>query len=223
MKHVQMSESLKIGIILAICGGFMDAYSYIIRGGVFSNAETGNIALLALNLGNGNYIKASRYLFPIFAFAFGVLIADIIKKKIKHKESLHHWRQLTILVEIFALTVVAFLPQELNYVANSMISLTCGIQVVSFAKFRGNPMATTMCTGNLRNGTQNLSDYFSTKDRTYLLKSIYFYGCIICFMLGAVIGSCFVDIFAEKATLVAAAFLIVVYFMMFFNKEENVR
>ena len=34
----QISESIEMGAIMALAGGFMDAYSYIGRGGVFANA-----------------------------------------------------------------------------------------------------------------------------------------------------------------------------------------
>ena len=45
MKHsLQMSETLRLGIILALSGGFMDAYSYLERGNVFANAQTGKSA-----------------------------------------------------------------------------------------------------------------------------------------------------------------------------------
>lgn len=41
MKHsMQISESIGLGTILALSGGFMDAYSYIERGKVFANAQT---------------------------------------------------------------------------------------------------------------------------------------------------------------------------------------
>ena len=44
MKHSkQMSESIRLGIVLAVAGGFMDAYSYMCRDGVFANAQTGNM------------------------------------------------------------------------------------------------------------------------------------------------------------------------------------
>ena len=46
----QMSESFLIGALLAVVGGFLDAYTYLLRGGVFANAQTGNIVLLGLNL-----------------------------------------------------------------------------------------------------------------------------------------------------------------------------
>ena len=38
--EIQTSETLKIGILLALSGGLMEAYYYICRGGVFANAQT---------------------------------------------------------------------------------------------------------------------------------------------------------------------------------------
>ena len=44
-----MSESSFLTAILAIVGGFLDAYSYLMRGHVFANAQTGNIVLFGVN------------------------------------------------------------------------------------------------------------------------------------------------------------------------------
>ena len=46
----EISESLVLAILLTISGGFMDAYSYMCRGEVFANAQTGNILLLGVSL-----------------------------------------------------------------------------------------------------------------------------------------------------------------------------
>ena len=46
----QMSDSYLIAMLLAIVGGFLDAYTYVARGGVFANAQTGNIVLFGLHL-----------------------------------------------------------------------------------------------------------------------------------------------------------------------------
>ena len=55
MKHSkQMSESVRLGILLALSGGLMDAYSYIVRDRVFANAQTGNMLLFGVNLSEGN-------------------------------------------------------------------------------------------------------------------------------------------------------------------------
>lgn len=47
-KHI--SESFRLAAVLALVGGFLDAYTYICRGQVFSNAQTGNIVLVGLAL-----------------------------------------------------------------------------------------------------------------------------------------------------------------------------
>ena len=51
----QMSESIELGIVLALAGGFMDAYSYMCRDEVFANAQTGNMLLLGINLSERNW------------------------------------------------------------------------------------------------------------------------------------------------------------------------
>ena len=58
-KGKQMSESLRIGLILAAAGGFLDAYTYISRGGVFANAQTGNIVLLGVNAADKQWGRVS--------------------------------------------------------------------------------------------------------------------------------------------------------------------
>src|SRR5580658_6145873 len=44
-------EDLPTGLLLAGVGGFLDAYTFVGRGGVFANAQTGNIVLLGVRCG----------------------------------------------------------------------------------------------------------------------------------------------------------------------------
>ena len=156
MKHsLQMSETLRLGIILALSGGFMDAYSYLERGNVFANAQTGNLLLFGVNLAEGNYFAMLSYLLPVLAFTLGILLADTVRcLNIRL-----HWRQLSVLLEAVILICVTFFPHSLNPLANSLTSFACGIQVESFRKIRNRGAATTMCIGNLRSGTAALSAY----------------------------------------------------------------
>ena len=117
----QMSESIELGIVLALAGGFMDAYSYMCRDEVFANAQTGNMLLLGINLSEGNWGMALRYLFPVLAFAVGIALADVVRVHAKDK-SLFHWRQLSVLCEALVLFVVCFFPQSMNLAANSLTS-----------------------------------------------------------------------------------------------------
>ena len=49
------SESVRLGVLLAIVGGFLDGYTFICRGGVFANAQTGNIVLFGVEITKGNF------------------------------------------------------------------------------------------------------------------------------------------------------------------------
>ena len=187
MKNRQISESIEVGIFLALSGGFMDAYSYINRGKVFANAETGNIILMALKVCEGKFFEAVNYLIPIVSFAVGVAICEMIKYR-KERINMIHWRQILVLFEILAFIVVGFLPQEMNRVANSIISMISGIQFATFPKIRGTAMATTMCTGNLKTGTQNMYRGIKTGDRSAIEKGLYYYVCILVFIAGTTIG-----------------------------------
>jgi len=219
-KISRVSESLQLGIILALSGGFMDAYTYVCRGQVFANAQTGNIILFGVNLSEGNLETAAVYLYPVLAFSFGVAMANIIMRKYIGMKRIH-WMQITILIEAVILLAAAFLPQSLNTLANCLVSFACGIQVQSFRKIKGNGIATTMCIGNLRTATEYIGDYFYVKDRGLLKKGIMYYGIIVIFVIGAILGYKCVQLWEEKAILVSSVLMIIGFIMLFFEEIDN--
>ncbi|MDD5795117.1 MAG: YoaK family protein [Clostridiales bacterium] len=217
----QMSESIELGIVLAISGGFMDAYSYMCRGEVFANAQTGNMLLLGINLSKGNLKMAAEYFFPVISFAIGIALAYIVRTHVKEENTLH-WRQISVLCEAIVLLIVSFMPQNLNLLANSITSFACGIQVQSFRKIHGNGIATTMCIGNLRSGTEHICNYlFNSKDKKAMEKGLLYCGIIFSFIIGAVIGDFFVDVLKERAIMLCSIMLIISFIMMFVDKEKN--
>lgn len=216
----QMSESIELGIILAMAGGFMDAYSYICRGKVFSNAQTGNMLLLGINMAEGKWVMALSYFFPVLAFAIGIALADIVKLTLKNRISIH-WRQIAVLCEAIVFLFVGIMPQSFNLAANSLASLACGIQVESFRKIHGNIIATTMCIGNLRSATQNICEYCFSKNVSQIKKGLLYLSIILFFVFGAIIGNVFVKILQEKAIMICSAILFVTFLMMFVDREAN--
>ncbi len=80
----QMSESLLLGALLAIAGGFFDAYTYLCRGGVFANAQTGNIVLLGIRIAEHDFWGMLTYLMPISAFAVGVVTVELVKRRYQY-------------------------------------------------------------------------------------------------------------------------------------------
>ena len=53
MKKIPVEESFFVGALLALSGGLVDVYTYLIRGGVFAFAQTGNLVLLGIRLARG--------------------------------------------------------------------------------------------------------------------------------------------------------------------------
>ena len=220
--HGQMSESFLTAVFLSLSGGLQDAYTYLFRGKVFANAQTGNIVLLSANLMDGNWERVLHYLVPLCAFALGVLAAEKMREHFQAMQRLH-WRQLVVLCEIVMLFVVGFFPQEWNLMANALVSFACAMQVQSFRKVNGFSYASTMCIGNLRSGTENLHHYLHTKERKFLDSSLLYYGIIICFIIGAVIGNAVVRILHEKAILGCSFLLFVTFLIMFIDREKELR
>lgn len=221
--HGQMSESMRLGALLAVAGGFFDAYTYLCRGGVFANAQTGNIVLLGLELAEREWLRALAYLAPILAFALGVVVAEVVKRRGKARQAGGagmHWRQVIVLAEFVLLAVAAFLPQRMNMAVNILISFVCAMQVEAFRKVRGSAFATTMCTGNLRSGTEQLVIWRQTGDANAARKARHYYCIILFFILGAALGAVCTDTLGERALLITCVPLLAVFGMMFIREEE---
>ena len=58
--HGQMSESFLTASLLSLSGGLQDAYTYLARGEVFANAQTGNIVLMSVRRFEGAWTQAIR-------------------------------------------------------------------------------------------------------------------------------------------------------------------
>ncbi|BBF42795.1 hypothetical protein lbkm_1479 [Lachnospiraceae bacterium KM106-2] len=198
-------------------GGFLDAYTFLTRGGVFANAQTGNMVLFGVGLSERNLNKALSYFIPVLSFFIGIIIAEVIKTKYKNQANFH-WRQLVVLLECIALVVVAFIPESGNLEANAIISFVCSLQVEAFRRFHGNPYATTMCTGNLRSATENLYHYRNNGDKTALHKSLQYFAIIGIFIFGGGIGAMITKMTGFSAVLCPAAVLVGVILLM--TKEE---
>ena len=184
---MQKSESFRLSALLSFSGGLQDAYTYNVRDGVFANAQTGNVVLMSQNFMSGNWMSAIRYLFPLLSFVAGIFLAERIESSFKGSTRIH-WRQIVLIVEIVMLTFVGLLPASYNMLANMLVSFSCAMQVQTFRKVHGYGYASTMCIGNLRSGTESLSQYIRNKEKASLYKALNFFGIIIVFAIGAGIG-----------------------------------
>lgn len=213
------ADSLQMGLLLAATGGFLDAYTYVARGRVFANAQTGNLVLLGLRAFEADP-QALRYLVPVCAFVLGILLAEFLRARKRVLRPVN-WRQAVLVVEALVLVASAFLPESWNNLVNASISFVCAMQVNAFRAFEGNRYATTMCTGNLRSGTEHLWRYAQERDGHHLRVGLQYFAVIGCFMLGAGLGGLLTQILQLRAALIPAGLLLVAALGMCREEEEG--
>lgn len=190
--------------LLTLSGGLQDTYTYLRRGKVFANAQTGNIVLLGQSLFDGNWGRAARYLLPVLAFSLGIAAAEYIRTRPDRRTG---WQQRVLLWEILLLFLVGFIPHSLDQLANALVSFSCAMQVQAFRKMEGSPFASTMCIGNLRSGMEALCTFLRTGDRRERKKARLYFCAILLFALGAELGSLAVELLDLPAIWLSCALL----------------
>ncbi|URZ03152.1 YoaK family protein [Clostridium felsineum] len=182
------AESLFLAVLLTLVGGFLDAYTFIGRGGVFANAQTGNLVLFGVNIFSGNFKQAIACFIPIIAFVFGVFAAELVKKSSK-VYFMPNWERTILVSEMVILFIVGFMPKTIsNSIINVTISFVASMQYCSFKKLGDSPYATTMCTGNLRSASLAAYTAFTNKDKQAAIKSIRYFIVIFSFIIGVGTG-----------------------------------
>ena len=184
-KGIPREERLPVGLGLALAGGFLDTYTYFTRGGVFANAQTGNMVLLSIAAARGELARAGQYLIPILAFTLGVLATEGLRARRPGGA----WRRTVLLIEAAILGLVGLLPEQVpNLMVNTTISFLCSMQVNSFRQLEGLPYATTMCTGNLRSCSSHLWWRIFAGEREAGARAARYLLVMLAFCAGAAAG-----------------------------------
>ena len=209
----QMSESFRTAAALALVGGFLETYTFLLHGHVFANAQTGNIALCGMAIAEADWIRALKYATPVISFALGVCSVEWVRNHWSFARM--HWRQSVILVEVALLSGCFFLHGTAqDMLANLLVSIACAFQVQAFRKVRGTSYASTMCTGNLRSATVAWIAWKRTGQAEARQQSFYYAGIIFVFLTGSALAIPFVRLMRETAILLPIAFLIVAGLLM---------
>ena len=216
--HGQMSDTFQAAVFVTRSGGFQDAYTYICRGQVFANAQTGNIVLLSAALLRGDWAVCLKYVIPLLSFVFGTMAAECIHMRFRNFRQ-PHWRQLVLIQEIAFLLIVGFLPHSVDPLANALVSFVCAMQVHTFHKVHGHAYASTMCIGNLRCASEALGEYLHSHDRRSLEAARTYFGVILVFAVGAGLGSFVTEAADIRAIGVCCGLRLVSVALMFVRDE----
>lgn len=158
MDFTDPSESFLLAVILAAAGGFLDGYTYIGRGNVFANTQTGNLILLGVNMARGRLAASISYIVPVTAFLLGTYITE--KIRIRYGGLKHiGWRQIVVALEALVLILISFMPHYSDNVANAMVSFACAMQFDAFRTMNGVPFSSTLSMTNMRGAIEYMTNY----------------------------------------------------------------
>ena len=211
MKKYPVEKSFYVFASFAAVGGFLEAYTYLLHGGVFCNAQTGNLVLLAMNLFAGNFAPAAHYAYSILAYLAGIFVSVILSKALKG--TLSH--VIVTAAEFAAFVALAFVPAGVSdwYTYVSVVFL-CALQYNVFTECRGAALSTTFCTNNLRQATINLYRGAAEKDKQKLKKSGIYALVILFFALGAALGAFAAGRLGNYSVLLCSAILLPVLILL---------
>ena len=218
-ESIHTTETIYVASILTMVGGFVDAYTYITRGGVFAYAQTGNIIFLAIGLVKRQFKDSLHYFISIIIFIIGIFFALYIKE-ILNKRKIIEFEYVIILIDAIVLFIVGLLPETFSdtVIVGSM-SFMSAIFMITFNKVEGLSYVTNMCTGNLRSASENLFKFLFNKDKTGLKKGLMYIVILLSFAFGAFLGTLFTNIFEIRAIWISSALLLIVESLLFFEKK----
>ncbi len=205
-------ERMGIFLILMMSGGVMGAYTYLLKGGVFCNAQTSNILLLGIALGDLNFARAAYLLIPIFAYFLGSVVSEILPVYVRKRELLR-WDTVLVGIEILVLLILGFLPESCpDPVFQVSINFICSMQYNTFRQAQGIPMATTFCTNHLRQTGIHTAIWLRKKKQNSLKRALRHFEMLLVFVAGGAIGAVSCRYLGNHSIWIAAALLSLAFF-----------
>jgi uncharacterized membrane protein YoaK (UPF0700 family) len=203
------SQRMRVAYLLAVVGGYLDAYTYFERGGVFANAQTGNIVKLGIAIANGASDTYLRFLLPIITFTLG-LITSLTIDYVLERRGIRLIRRTVLALEALGLVIVGFIPlgDAWNTPANCIVSFLAAMQYETFTTFRGDAIVTTMSTGNLRKMVDALFKGVVMQNRGELARAARYLSIIVTFATGAILGTWFCDLLVRAAVIPVVCLLL---------------
>jgi uncharacterized membrane protein YoaK (UPF0700 family) len=203
----ERAQTLWFALLLTLSNGFMDAHTYVVRGGVFANVQTGNVIFAAIDAAEGKFGAAMAHVWPILAFVVGVTLAAHIKSGRVEKFVPHPLRWM-MAVQVVVLIVIGFVPVSVahNYVTVP-IAFMAAMQIGLFRNIGDLAYLPVATTGNLMRFVESGYDGIVQRKPDALRSSGIYGTVIVAFAAGAVAGAGASDVWGAHAVWVAAAML----------------
>lgn len=181
----------------------MDAFSYLLHGGVFANGQTGNYVLLVLSLAAGDIRGVVRYLIPIGAFLAGIVMARHVTDALCGGDRFRaqHW---VADFEALGFALLSLLSGGLtDLFANSVVSFLAAMTFQTFRQFgTKSAYAGVFITGNLRSLGNSLYEGFARGNAHERHRAFRYLAIVMAFGTGVLLGRYMIELLGHSSCLV---------------------
>jgi uncharacterized membrane protein YoaK (UPF0700 family) len=208
-KDTERTRSLWFALLLTLANGFLDAHTYLARGGVFANVQTANVIFGAIDTSKREWALALAHVWPLLAFVAGVTLASHIKSG-RVERAVPRPLIWTMAIQAVALAIIGFVPASVphSYVTVP-ISFLAAVQIGLFRSIGDLAYLPVATTGNLMRFVEAGYDGFVEKNAGSR-KAFGVYGALIlAFASGALIGAIASRAWGVHAIWLPAGFLAV--------------
>ena len=207
-RRFAVANSLATALALSLSAGYLDGFTFVGHGHTFASAMTGNMVLLGVNIAQTGP-KAAAYVYPLLAFIFGVILANLLARPGFRRHSPVSPHSITLLIEIAVLTAVAFLPAGLeDHVVVSVITVSTAMQNTSFRNIGPRTYNSIIMTGNLQVFSNALATGIWPGDKAAREQVRDLGAVLTSFVAGAAFGALATPRFGNHATLAPAGLLV---------------
>jgi uncharacterized membrane protein YoaK (UPF0700 family) len=199
-------ESLPFAALLAVCGGFLDAFTYVGYGHVFANAMSGNVVLTGVAVMSREWGEVWWHLLPVVAFLAGVSAAEVLLLP-QVRAIVRHPAPACLGLEVAFLAIAAGTGHLPAAVMTAGISFVAAVQTTTSRQLGGRPYSSTMITGDLRSFGTAVFAGLSTGDTREKRTAVRLAVVCVAFAVGAAAGACCAPMLGTAALWILAGLL----------------
>jgi uncharacterized membrane protein YoaK (UPF0700 family) len=213
--------TLRFAVLLTLANAFLDAHTYLARGGVFANVQTGNVIFFAIHLTEKNWAGSLSRLWPILGFIAGVALSSHIKSG-RVETFVPYPLRWTMGLQAALLAGFGFLPASLPHSFVTVpISFLGGMQIGLFRSIEDLTYMPVATTGNLMRLVEAGYDAFVEKERDSRKAFGIYAGLIGSFAGGAIAGAFATRALGPHAIWVPAGLLAVTLVLFVIDEREG--
>ena len=211
-------HSKRLALFLTFCAGYVDAYTFLVRGNTLVAGQTGNVVFLSVGIVQENVADAEAKILTLLSFMLGVFLLTIYKEKFRIVK-----KPILSLFPLGILSIIiGFVPLSVdNIFIVPPLAFCMGLVTTAFGEVSGIAYNNAFMTGNIKRTMLAFGDYIRTKHRPFLREGIIFVSLLSSFVLGVVLSAYLTIFYQEKTILGIPIMMSVFYLSMFFTKLQE--